>query len=103
MSSEIYRVYELRASIDRLNSVITRLRSRLVELEEAKRVLEEGKPRRVYRIFGERVMVELSLEEARRFVEEEVEALKLQLKRLEEERERLSKELRELEKKLGLA
>ncbi len=102
LSRELLRLQELMANIDRLDALITRMRSRLVELEEARRLLSETKPRRVYRIFGNRVMVELSMDEARRFVEEDIEATRIQLKKLEEERERLIRELRELEKKLGL-
>jgi chaperonin cofactor prefoldin len=85
-----------------IDGLLGRLRTRLAELEEAKRLLESSMSRRVYRMFGDRIMVELSLDEARRYIEDEMESIGLQLKRLEEEREKLVKELRELERKLKL-
>ncbi len=101
---QLDKIYELRMTLSRLEETISRLRSRLYELEEAKRLLEEkgASAHRVYRMFGDRIMIEVSVEEARRFLEDEIEALRIQIERLEREYKEKLRELQELERRLRL-
>ncbi len=98
----ITRIYELRSRLSRIAETLNELRGVEAELREALRALDVFKPKRVYRIFGGRVMIEIPPEEARRVIEEELELIKVRASKLEEEQSKLLKELRELEKRLGL-
>ena len=97
------KLYELRLTLSRLEEAISRLRTRLYELEEAKRFLESSREaRKVFRVFGDKVMIEIGFEDAKRFLSDELEATRLQLERLEKEYKEKLRELQELEKRLHL-
>lgn len=103
MSIDLSRLYELRLLLSRLEETISTLRTRLYELEEAKRILESSRGvRKIFRIFGNRIMIEIGAENAKRFLEDEIEAIRLQLDKLEKEYKEKLKELQELERRLHL-
>ncbi len=101
MSTDIAKLQQLLYEYNMVRNEIVALRSRIAELRSAKKVLEEKKPRTVFRSIGG-LLVETSLEDAMRYIEDELEVAELRLKRLEEQEKRLVEAIKELEKRLGL-
>ncbi len=99
--AEIARLQELLREYSAVRTELNTVRARIAELREAKRILEEKKPRTVFREVGG-LLVETSLEEALRYVSDELEVLELRQKKLEEQEKRLLEAIRQLEEKLGL-
>jgi len=77
------------------------LKSRLAEVSEAKRVLSKGVARKCFRFLGG-LLIEVSEEEARKYLEEEEEALKLRIDATEKRRKEVLEKIRELERSLGI-
>jgi len=77
------------------------LKVKLAEVGEARRVLSKGVHRRIYRALGN-LLIEVSEEEARKYLEEEEEVLKLRVNALEKRRRELLSKIAELEKGLGI-
>jgi len=102
LSTELAKLQQLVYEYNAVRSEIVALRSRIAELQSAKRILEEKKPRTVFRSIGP-MMVEVGLEEALRFIEDELEVSELRLRRLEEQERKLVEAIKELERKLGVA
>ena len=86
-----------------MESKLRELSVREVELREALKLVEEGKARSVYRVFGGRVIVELDPGKAADMIREELELTRLSRERLEKRREELLGEIRRLEEELKLA
>ena len=101
MSTDIAKLQQLLYEYNTVRNEIVALRARIAELRSAKKVLEEKKPRTVFRSIGG-LMVETSLEDALRYIEDELEVAELRLRRLEEQERRLVEAIKELEKRLGL-
>ncbi len=102
MSADITKLQQLLYEYQAVRNEIVALRSRIAELRNAKRILEEKKPRTVFRSIGP-MLVEIGLEEALRYIEDELEIAELRLKKLEEQERKLAATIKELEKKLGIA
>jgi len=71
-------------------------------LREALRLVEEGKAKSVYRVFGGRVVVELDPGRAADMIREELELTSVTRERLEKRREELLREIKRLEEELKL-
>jgi chaperonin cofactor prefoldin len=97
----VARLEQLLREYGLVRSELSAVRARIAELREARRLLEERRPRTVFREVGG-LMVEVGLEEALRYIGEELEVLELRLKRLEEQEKSLARTIREIEEKLGL-
>ncbi len=78
------------------------LKLRLAELREARRVLESGKPRKVFREVGG-LLVEVSVEEALKYVRDKEEVLEVRVASLERELKEVSAKVSGLESRLGLS
>ena len=78
------------------------LRLRLAELREARKVLESGRPRKVFRGVGG-LLIEVSVEEALKYVKDEEEVLEVRVSSLERELKEVSAKVAELESRLGLS
>jgi len=102
LAADLAKLQQLIHEYNVVRSEIVALRSRIAELRSAKSVLEEKRPRTVFRIIGP-VMVETGLEEALSFIEDELEVSELRLRRLEEQEKKLAKTIEELERRLGIA
>jgi len=99
-------VAEVAAELQKLRYVHTTLerelvtlKSRLAEVSEARRVLSAGIARRCFRFLGG-LLIEVSKEEAMKYLEEEEEALKIRIDTLEKERTKTLEKIRELERNL---
>lgn len=99
--ADVARLQELLREYSAVRTELNAVRARIAELREAKRILEEKKPRTVFREVGG-LLVEASLEEALRYVSDELEVLELRQKKLEEQERRLLEAIKQLEEKLGL-
>ncbi len=99
--ADVARLQELIREYSLVRQEITAVRARLAELREARRVLEKASPKTVFRSIGG-LLIEVPPEEARRYVEDEIEVLELRLRKLEEQEKKLLEAITELEKKLGL-
>ena len=89
--------YELR----KVNEELIVLRSRLAELREAKRLLKEVNPSRIFREVGG-LIIEVDLASAIRYVEEEAEIIELRINQLEKKRRELAEEIKRLESEIKL-
>ncbi|BEP16707.1 hypothetical protein PYJP_00590 [Pyrofollis japonicus] len=101
MSKNVAGLLELLQQLNSVRREIVLLRSRIHELREAKKILENREPRQVFREIGG-LVIEVSLEDAMRYIDDELELLELRLKKLEEEEKKLSQQIRELEKALSI-
>ncbi len=99
--ADVARLQELLREYSAVRTELNTVRARIAELREAKRILEEKKPRTVFREVGG-LLVETSLEEALRYVSDELEVLELRQRKLEEQERRLLEAIKQLEEKLGL-
>jgi chaperonin cofactor prefoldin len=102
LSTDIAKLQQLLYEYNAVRNEIVALRARIAELRTAKRILEEKKPRSVFRSVGG-LMIEIGLDDAMRYIDDELEVAELKLKRLEEQEKKLVEAIRELEKKIGLA
>ena len=96
----VLRLQELYYKYNQVTSELLALKSRLSEINEAKRVLEKNIDRRIYREIG-RLIIEVSREEALRYLDEEEEVTRIRIEKLEGERKKLLDEIRRLEKIIG--
>lgn len=101
-------VAEVAAELQRLKYVHTTLerelialKSRLAEVSEARRVLSAGIARRCFRFLGG-LLIEVSKEEAMKYLEEEEETLRIRINTLEKERTKTLRKIRELERSLKI-
>lgn len=69
------------------------LLSEKTELEEAKRLIEKSTPRRIYRFLGP-LAVEITMDEAKQYLDERLEILELRIKKIEELMKALREELK---------
>jgi chaperonin cofactor prefoldin len=102
VQADLARLQQLLYEYNTVRNEIVALRARMAELRNAKRILEEKKPKTVFRSIGP-LMIETGLEDAKRYIEDELEITELRLKKLEEQEKRLLEAIRELERKLGIA
>ncbi len=96
----VIRLQELYYKYNQIASELMALRSKLSEIAEAKRILEKGVERRIYREIG-RLVIEVSREEALEHLNEEEEVARIKLEKLEAEKKKLLEEIRRLEKLIG--
>ncbi len=96
----VLRLQELYYKYNRVTSELLALKTRLSEINEAKRVLEKNIDRRIYREIG-RLIIEVSREEALRYLDEEEELVRVRIEKLEGERKKLLDEIKRLEKIIG--
>jgi len=99
--ADIARLQQLIHEYQLIRNELAALRARIAELRSAKRILEEKRPRTVFRSIGP-MLIEVTLEDALRYLEDELEIAELRLKKLEEQEKKLTEAIRELEKKLGI-
>ncbi len=98
----LLKLQELLVELRSIDAKLRELEVREVELREALRLVEEGKARSIYRVFGNRVIVEMDPGKAAEMIREEIELAKLTRERLLKRREEILKEIRSLEKELKL-
>ncbi len=79
----------------RLKKELEILISEKASLEEAKRLIEKCKNRKIYRFLGP-LAIEVTYNEAKQFIEDHLEILELRIKKIEKELHILSKELRNI-------
>lgn len=97
-AAELQRLKYVYATLEK---ELIALKSRLAEVSEARRVLSKAVARRCFRFLGG-LLIEVSEEEARKYLEEEEEALRLRINTLEEKREEVLGKIRELERSLRM-
>jgi len=97
-AAELQRLKYVYAVVER---ELIALRSKLAEVSEAKRVLGKGVARRYYRLLSN-LLIEVSEEEVRKYLEEEEEILKHRINAAEKRRRELLERIRELERSLCL-
>ncbi len=90
--------YELKS----IEETLVKLKTELEELKTALKLMDELKPKSVYKTFGNRLIIEMDPSKAKELVEEEIEKLELKVKALENQRSKLLKELEELKEKLNV-
>jgi len=93
----VAKLQKLYMRYDQVVSQLLTLQARLRELREAKKYLEKGVGRRVYREVAE-LVIEVTEEEARKYVEEEEELVRLRIRKLEEEKNKLLQDIRNYER-----
>ncbi len=91
-----YKAYLLERQIKSYDELIAKLEFQLAELKEALEWMKKMNVRSAYRIFGNRIAIEVDPSNLEKYVEEEVELLKARLNELKRKREELAKELRSL-------
>ncbi len=96
----VLRLQELYYKYNQLVNELLILRSKLSEIREAKRILSNRVDRRIYREIG-RLVIEVSREEALKYLEDEEEVTMIRIEKLEGERKKLLEEIRRLEKIIG--
>ena len=97
-AAELQRLRYVYAAVER---ELIALKSRLAEVSEAKRVLGKGVARKCFRFLGG-LLIEVGEEEARKYLEEEEETLKLRIESAEKRRKEILEKIRELERSLGI-
>lgn len=100
-SVSVEKLVEALRSLEALRSEMVALRSRLAEVREARRILEEKKPGTIFREIGG-LVIEVTLDDALSYLRDEEELLETRLAGLEAEEKRLREEIARLEKELGL-
>ncbi len=96
----VVKLQKLYTQYNQVVSQLLALQTRLHELKEARRYLEKGIARKIYREIA-RLVIEVTKDEAEKYIEEEEELVKLRIKKLEEEKNKLLREIRGYEKILG--
>lgn len=97
-AAELQKLRYVYATLER---ELIALKSRLAEVSEAKRVLSKGVARKCFRFLGG-LLIEVSEEEARKYLEEEEETLKIRIEAAERRRKEILEKIRELERSLGM-
>ena len=100
-SVSVEKLVEALRSLEALRREIIALRSRLAEIREARKILEEKKPGTIFREIGG-LVIEVTLDDALSYLRDEEELLETRLTRLEAEEKKLREEIARLEKELGL-
>ncbi len=76
-----------------LRRELTLLLSEKTELEEARKLIEKSSPRRIYRFLGP-LAVEITREEAEKYINERLELIEIRIKKIEERMKTLREELK---------
>ncbi len=97
----VLKLQQLYMEYDRVTRELVALKSKLSEISEAKRYLEKNITRRIYREIAS-LVIEVTREEAEKYLGDEEDLVKLRIEKLEEERRRITEEIRRYEKILGL-
>ena len=93
----VAKLQKLHMRYDQVVSQLLTLQARLRELREARKYLEKGVARRVYREVAE-LVIEVTEDEARKYLEEEEELVRLRIRKLEEEKNKLLQDIRNYER-----
>ncbi len=91
-----YKLFLLETELKSIDQTLAKLQVELEELKEALKWMEELHPKSAYRIFGNRIAIEVDPEKAKSVIEEEIKLLEAKIETLKKERERIENELRSL-------
>ncbi len=90
------RIYELERRLATIEQALGEIQAEIIELREAKKAIEEYNVRRVYRLYGKRLFIEVDPSRITKSIDEEIELLEVKAARLESEKKRVEEELRKL-------
>ncbi len=97
----VLKLQQLYMEYNKVTRELVTLKSKLSEINEAKRYLEKNLARRIYREIAS-LVIEVTREEAEKYLSDEEDLVKLRIEKLEEERRRILEEIRRYEKILRL-
>ena len=94
--SSILEIYSIQRELEELNRNLSKVESQIAELKEALKWAKELHPKAVYRVFGNRIALEVSSENIEEVINSEIEKLEKVRRLLTSRREELLEKLRRL-------
>jgi len=94
--SSVLEIYSLQRELEEINHNLSKVENEIAELKEALKWTKELHPKAAYKVFGNRIALELSPENIEEIIQGEIDKLEKVKRMLTSRRDELLKKLRSL-------